>query len=1158
MRFEQLSVPAYGPFTAFDLQLPAGGSDFHLIYGPNEAGKSSLLRAIRDLLYGIHGQTTDNFRHAYKDLRIAGSIAASDGRRLRFQRRKGNKDTLLDADGQPLPDDALSVFLGNVDQDFFSSLFGLGAEELREGAEALLQGRGEVGQALFSASLAGTPVHRVLEQLDAEARAIFSGRSTKNVTLRPAVNAHGAHLQASRQASVRPEEWDEVLAVLAQAQDDRDQLDAKLNQLRARRDWLQRCLDALPTIGELGEQERRRAELTDMPDLGADFIDRTEQAIDERDQARTMLSQSVLKVEQLQARVRNNQPDTAVLGHAAEIEAAHQQLAVYKQWQNERIGLNADLARAETGLRAGMQSLGVDGAFDQVETLRTRVADELALREAAAALDATDAALRENALERERQERSLNKNSEQLAKLPAADVSALRAALAATASSVEAQRGRAGQQNARDEAWTRLVDQHALLRVGLDDQAATFGLPVPSAATLRRFESEAAAIEADRRQLEQAVRDAAEQCHARAVDLERLGRRGSLPSVAALAEARAVRDQAWARVLAAWQQGAEAGSLDGKPLAEAYPLTVTAADGIADALRDEADAVARAEELRVQLREAERAQADAQARLQALDAEHADWRARWAAAWCDCALEPRSPAEMLEWRDQWTEFRICYQTWRVAAEACDSADSAIGAAEALLAPLLSDHAESSLPALRDAATRRVREADKSEGARETLQNEATNIQADLDKLAAALPGLQQAADDARAAWKARCAALALAVDTSTVSALALLDQRKALVGGLDDWNGLRQAQTAKVQAIDAYADGVRTLADALSIAAGSVEVREQALWSALEQARALQTRQDQARADLTAESEQVSRLQATLAQVERRVADAVAASGSTDEPGLKTLLANLRLRRDIDAEIERLRKTLHAPARGESIDAFIERVRAEAADQLTAEHDTLDQDIPALERQRDDILKRLVEAEASKHRLEQSGAEAAEQLQAAQYQAAVIRQDAARYLRLQLAMHFLRAQIEQFRRQNQGPLLAKAGAVFSAITQGSFAGLATAYGADDVPVLVGVRNGEEIGVEGMSEGTRDQLYLALRLAAIDRHQQHHEPMPVVLDDLLITFDDHRASALLPILSDLGSRTQLLLFSHHRHLLDLARDALPADGVHFHNLPVAHP
>jgi chromosome segregation ATPase len=170
--------------------------------------------------------------------------------------------------------------------------------------------------------------------------------------------------------------------------------------------------------------------------------------------------------------------------------------------------------------------------------------------------------------------------------------------------------------------------------------------------------------------------------------------------------------------------------------------------------------------------------------------------------------------------------------------------------------------------------------------------------------------------------------------------LTLLDQRKALVGKLDDWNGLRQAQQAKAQAIDAYVDDVQTLADALSIAAGSLEVREQALWSALEQARARQTRQDQARADLTDESERVSRLQATLAQVERRVADAVSASGSADEAALKTLLANLKLQRDIDTEIERLRKTLHAPARGEPIDSFIERVRAEAPDQLTAERDT--------------------------------------------------------------------------------------------------------------------------------------------------------------------------------------------------------------------------
>ena len=84
MRFERLYVPAFGPFTRFDLCLPADPSDFHLVYGPNEAGKSSLLRAIRDLLYGIHAQTPDSFLHDYKVLRIAGTIVVSDGWRLSF------------------------------------------------------------------------------------------------------------------------------------------------------------------------------------------------------------------------------------------------------------------------------------------------------------------------------------------------------------------------------------------------------------------------------------------------------------------------------------------------------------------------------------------------------------------------------------------------------------------------------------------------------------------------------------------------------------------------------------------------------------------------------------------------------------------------------------------------------------------------------------------------------------------------------------------------------------------------------------------------------------------------------------------------------------------------------------------------------------------
>lgn len=49
-------------------------------------------------------------------------------------------------------------------------------------------------------------------------------------------------------------------------------------------------------------------------------------------------------------------------------------------------------------------------------------------------------------------------------------------------------------------------------------------------------------------------------------------------------------------------------------------------------------------------------------------------------------------------------------------------------------------------------------------------------------------------------------------------------------------------------------------------------------------------------------------------------------------------------------------------------------------------------------------------------------------------------------------------------------------------------------------------------------------------------------MPLILDDLLMTFDNERAKAILPQLRSLAQRTQILLFTHHhyRHLVDLLR------------------
>jgi uncharacterized protein YhaN len=79
----------------------------------------------------------------------------------------------------------------------------------------------------------------------------------------------------------------------------------------------------------------------------------------------------------------------------------------------------------------------------------------------------------------------------------------------------------------------------------------------------------------------------------------------------------------------------------------------------------------------------------------------------------------------------------------------------------------------------------------------------------------------------------------------------------------------------------------------------------------------------------------------------------------------------------------------------------------------------------------------------------------------------------------------------------------------------------------------------------MSTGSADQLYLALRLAAVEDVLNHSPPLPFIADDLFINFDNRRAAAGFKVLNELAKKTQVLFFTHHQHLVDVARQALGA-------------
>lgn len=150
MEIREINFLAFGMFSDRLLDFSPSEGGLHIVYGPNEAGKSSSLRGLKALLFGIPARTTDNFLHDNKDLRIAGTLRSNNGQELAVVRRKGNKNTLLSPDGGQLDDAALAPFLHGVNAEVFEMLFGIDHQALVQGGQEILEQKGEVGHKPFT------------------------------------------------------------------------------------------------------------------------------------------------------------------------------------------------------------------------------------------------------------------------------------------------------------------------------------------------------------------------------------------------------------------------------------------------------------------------------------------------------------------------------------------------------------------------------------------------------------------------------------------------------------------------------------------------------------------------------------------------------------------------------------------------------------------------------------------------------------------------------------------------------------------------------------------------------------------------------------------------------------------------------------------------
>ena len=280
--------------------------------------------------------------------------------------------------------------------------------------------------------------------------------------------------------------------------------------------------------------------------------------------------------------------------------------------------------------------------------------------------------------------------------------------------------------------------------------------------------------------------------------------------------------------------------------------------------------------------------------------------------------------------------------------------------------------------------------------------------------------------------------------------------------------------------------------------------------------------------------EKEARLAAEAAELEARRREMFAAARVEDEAGFRAVVADVQKAAKLADEHARLTREIAAAigASGTEQD-YADLMSREGALKLDGVWAELTAEREALEKQLRDLAARRAVLQKDRQGMVEDTALADKQVQLdlVDGQLATARERWRERAAVGAMLELIRSDYEQHR---QPETLVEASRYLERLTRGRYPRVWTPL-AEDV-LLVDNADGESLAVENLSRGAREQLFLSVRLALVATFARRGVQLPMILDDVLVNFDDNRARIAAGVLRDFAAEGhQLLVFTCHEHV-----------------------
>ncbi len=1166
MRFSSLNLKAFGLFTDYEVTFP-DSNNFYIIHGSNEAGKSTVLRAITALLYGIPERTTDSFLHN-KPL-IEGSISISDGSKLDFARRKGRKNTLVEpGSNNPLSDSVLQKFLNNIDRDTFIAMFGMDHERLRRGGENILKGGGVVGETLFEAAAGVSYIRNLLSELNDETDKLFKKSASKPL-INSKIKEYKEAKQNQNELSMAASAWAELEKDYKEKEQKLEKFVETIKECKKQKAKYERIKRVLPLLTEKKKYSEELTSLSDVPRLRETFCEERQELMAARDKAYNDKKRIQQEREKLEQRASELSIPEGILDTLPLISELHEKLDAYRNSINDLPDLKQQYTSKEQEAMANLKEIDPSlNSLDQVEHLRLTFEQKEEIHRLISENRNLQNEMNKIEERIKTHDRSLQKNLQEREKLGEhrdADSLARAVEIALKQGNLEDEL-----RNNREKAemlQSELLNKLNTLGLwsGTPEEFEKLTLPLPE--TVKVFEERFDDINNLIKDTEREIKDCEENISAPKDRIENIEASGDVPTEEQLAEDRSRRERGWELVKKSWlhheQNPEEEKEFDpDNPLETAYEESVLKADETADLLYKDANNVAIKEACLREVDKYETKLEDYRREKNELEERYSKLEGEWAEVWEETGITPLLPREMLDWlerceaiREKIKELNLTVKEIKRLEELIAKHRSEINSALKALGE--NDVEGETFENLVNRAQKIARDIENKANKIKSNEESREQIESDLHLAQTEKEQVKESMDAWQKSWTESMKQLGLAADTDVSIAEELIKKIDELFRVIKERDDLNR----RIDIINNYIDGFESKAMEIikKVAPDLVEMPYQSAVASLHE-RAEKAKDN----NVTREEIKISdkNLQKDLEAAEREYEEAEnGLSELIKEAGCNDLseveLVEQRYNRvcELSEKISELENRLIQVGEGLSLDEIYKEAENADHDSVAAEIQELEHRLEQMESERSEIDQEfgVVKNEYEK-KLEGNSTAALEAAEKAQGLLAEISADTERYVKLRLASAVLSHGIERYRQENQNPILEIASEIFSKLTMGSFSKLKVDYDEKDNPVIAGVRPSEQtVFVSGMSDGTQDQLYLSLRLAFVRKYCEDTEPMPLILDDILVNFDDKRSEETIKVLADVSQKTQVIFFTHHNALVDLARNNVPGRLLQVHEL-----